>query len=62
MLILKALFIVVSIVLLPIAWIIGCSDKFLSSGQQKSRSNVFFDKYAFYPFGMFILMLDVIAD
>ena len=62
MIILNALFTVVSIVLLPIAWIVGCLDKFLSSDKKKSKSSAFLDKYTFYAFGMVILVLDVISD
>lgn len=61
MLIFFALFVVSAQVLIPIAWIIGISDKLqtmgTNEGQEKLLNNV-----GFIFFGPLILELDFIAD
>ena len=62
MLVLKLLFAVVSIALIPFAWIMGIVDKLMSIGWITNSNEKLMNNYLFIPFGPVILALDVVAD
>jgi len=55
-------FIVVSIVLIPLAWIIGTIDKIGTLSSLKSGDQKMMNFFIFIPFGPIILLMDVVAD
>ena len=61
MMILFMVFVLVSVVLMPLAWVVGCIDKFTSrNSTYSSTDNVM--NLLFIPFGLVILSLDLLAD
>ena len=52
MLIFKALFVIVSIALIPFAYIIGIVDKVKTLSQQKDPKQKFMNNILFIPFGI----------
>lgn len=56
------IFIVYSVVLIPIAWIVGIVDKFKTLSSLNSQSDKLMNVFIFIPFGIPILCLDCIAD
>lgn len=62
MVILFIAFIIVSIVLIPLAWIVGIVDKLATLNSLKSGDQKLMNVYIFIPFGPAILLFDVIAD
>ena len=62
MLIFKALFVIVSIALIPFAYIIGIVDKVKTLSQQKDPKQKFMNNILFLPFGIPILIADFLVD
>ena len=61
MMIFFILYIIISFLLIPFAWIAGCVDKMFSKNTNYSTMDKVFN-YMFIPFGTIVLMLDMIAD
>ena len=55
-------FILVSILMIPIAWIVGIVDKVSTLSSLKDGNKKLMNVYIFIPFGPVILLFDVIAD
>mmetsp|Transcript_17456 Transcript_17456/g.26901 ORF Transcript_17456/g.26901 Transcript_17456/m.26901 type:complete len:169 (+) Transcript_17456:2142-2648(+) len=62
MLVFFGLFAVVSVALIPLAWIIGIVDKFKFMPPFESKQNRAINLYVFIPLGIPILLLDCISD
>ena len=62
MFIFKALFMGVSLVLIPFAYLIGILDKMRTLGQQKDPKAKIMNNFMFLPFGIPILVFDFLAD
>lgn len=62
MIVLKAFFCAISVLLIPIAWLIGCVDKIKSLHNQPNFHTALMNNYLWFPFGMLILSADVVAD
>lgn len=56
------LFVVVSVALIPIAWLIGIYDKSTKSNTQNMSPVDKIINYLFIPFGPIILLADLVAD
>ena len=61
MMILFIVFVLVSIVLMPLAWMVGCIDKLSSRNSNYSPTDKVMN-LLFIPFGLVMLSLDLIAD
>jgi len=61
MMILFLIFVVVSVVLIPFAWIVGIIDKLSAKNANTDKMDEIC-KYLFIPFGPIILFLDLLAD
>jgi len=62
MIILFLAFIVVSFVMIPMAWIVGIGDKMATLSSLKTGHQKLLNVWLFIPFGPIILVMDVIAD
>lgn len=62
MLIFNALFIVVSLILIPFAYFVGVMDKIKTMSQQKDPKQKLMNNLMFIPFGFIILVFDTLAD
>jgi hypothetical protein len=62
MLIFKALFILVSLLLIPAAYIIGVVDKLKTLSTQKDPKAKVMNNFIFIPLGIPILLLDFLMD
>ena len=62
MLILFVAFIIVSIILIPIAWIVGIFDKIATLGSFRNRGDRILNVLLFIPLGPIILLFDFVAD
>lgn len=62
MIIMFIAFVVVSIIMIPLAWIVGIGDKISTLSSLKSGDQKLMNVYIFIPFGPVILIFDVIAD
>ena len=58
MLILFVAFIIVSIILIPIAWIVGIFDKIATLGSFRNRGDRILNVLLFIPLGPIILLFD----
>ena len=61
MMILFIIYVLVSVLLIPFAWIVGCIGKLSSKNANYSAMDKAMN-LLFIPFGLVILSLDVIAD
>jgi hypothetical protein len=61
MTILFLIFVIVSVALIPFAWIVGCVDKLNADSTHYSQTDKICN-YLFIPFGAIILPLDILAD
>jgi len=60
--VLMVFFIVVSFLLIPVAWIVGCGDKAKSIKNQPNFHAALLNNYMWFPFGLLILTADCVAD
>lgn len=60
--VLKLCFVIVSVLLIPFAWLVGCGDKIKSLKTQPNMHAAIMNNYMWFPFGMLILTADCFAD
>ena len=62
MCIVSIVFLCVSIILIPFAWLIGISDKLKLLDEYQTKADLFLNIGVFIPFGPFIMLLNTLAD
>ena len=62
MFIFKALFMVVSLALIPLAYLVGVVDKMRTLSSQNDPKSRILNNFLFIPFGIPILLMDFLAD
>ena len=62
MFIFKALFMAVSLALIPFAYLVGVVDKMRTLSSQNDSKSRIMNNFLFIPFGIPILLLDFLAD
>ena len=62
MLIFFSLFVIISCLLIPLAWLIGIYDKIRNKNYYSSNRDKLLKCWLFIPFGPLILLLDLFVD
>jgi hypothetical protein len=62
MCIVSIVFLFVSIILIPFAWLIGISDKLKLLDEYQTKADLFLNIGVFIPFGPFIMLLNTLVD
>ena len=55
-------FVVVSLLLIPAAWVIGIKDKLSQVNSMKNKNDKMMNVFIFIPFGIPILLCDLLTD